>query len=224
MICGIKTHRPKVEVAVLQCDDQLLHRVIVATGQQTFFYEDANTSVFTLTCERSNLGLYDPPRRMNFTLVKMNGQGVYGQTYNVDGLLVLQYPPVSALAGVFFLNLTGSVSTLTRFDDKSDLKRTVQYLVPMETNSIRTNTSDAYRYIVAVRGQGQLTVNLGTPAGVNVGYDQNYSLYPSTYTTKPSISTISPLNTVSTVTSPVSAAGITSVSIVSVVLILLGLL
>ncbi|PRP76830.1 hypothetical protein PROFUN_14760 [Planoprotostelium fungivorum] len=182
--------------------------------QSTLYYEDTNTSLFTLTCAFDVMSIeFDQPTPMNinFTLVKMNGQGVYGKNYTVNGLTVLQYPPLSADVGVVSVHLNGSVTSLYSqiglgFESR---KRTAQYY-PTAPNTLQSNTSSSVQFIVAVVGQGQVTTNLGTAAGVNVGYDANYSLYPTTSSssTQSTGSTSTPLNGGTTATSPVSSAAV----------------
>ncbi|PRP74066.1 hypothetical protein PROFUN_08690 [Planoprotostelium fungivorum] len=204
--------------------------VYLTTGRATFYYEDTNTSLFTLTCSADIVHvsmLERTPMNIKFTLVKIDGQGVYGRNYLINGLSILQYPPLSAVSGVFSLNLTGSVSTLFQFNLDADFSNpSLKGLYPLKVNAFLTNTSSVYRYIVVVQGQGLMTTNLGTAAGINVGYDNNFALNPttsSTSATKGSGSTTAPLNTGTAPTSPVSAASITRGSIVSVVLVLLAL-
>ncbi|PRP75359.1 hypothetical protein PROFUN_05670 [Planoprotostelium fungivorum] len=171
---------------------------LYSNTSMTSFYEDENTTLYTVTCSDDILyvQLGDPsPMTINFTLVPISGQGVYGQTYDVDGLLILQYPPLTASAGMFSVNITGSTSSLISVANPRILaKRAVYDSYMPASNSLQTNTSPLSQFIVLVRGQGQMTTELGTSDGLNVGYDTEYNLYPSTSSTsstEPSSSTSS---------------------------------
>ncbi|PRP86120.1 putative membrane-anchored cell surface protein [Planoprotostelium fungivorum] len=149
----------------------------------TLFYEDENTTLFTLTCSSDifyvQLGDLQP-MTVKFTLVPINGQGVYGQNYNVNGFLVLQYPPLTASVGIFSVNVTGSTVSLQSLSANNLDKRNVVGVPSYSPNVMLMNTSTISSFIVAVSGQGQVSTNIGTPAGVNVGYDVNYSINPTT--------------------------------------------
>ncbi|PRP77397.1 hemagluttinin family protein [Planoprotostelium fungivorum] len=158
---------------------------LYSSTSSTLFYEDEKTTLFTLTCSSDifyvQLGDLQP-MTVNFTLVPINGQGVYGQTYNVNGFLVLQYPPLTAPVGIFSINVTGSAVSLQSFSGNNLEKRNVNNAPPYSPNVMLMNTSGVSSFIVAVTGQGQVSTNIGTPAGVNVGFDANYSINPTTST------------------------------------------
>ncbi|PRP86132.1 hypothetical protein PROFUN_03119 [Planoprotostelium fungivorum] len=172
---------------------------LYSDASMTFFYEDENTTLFTVTCSNDILYVQPmdlSPMTINFTLVPISGQGVYGQNYNVDSLLILQYPPLTASAGIFSVNVTGSVGTLRPIvNPRLSGKRAVSNPAMPTSNSLQTNTSPLSQFIVLVMGQGQMTTDLNTSDGLNVGYDTNYSLYPSTSSTSSTSSTFSTSST-----------------------------
>ncbi|PRP73402.1 hypothetical protein PROFUN_09632 [Planoprotostelium fungivorum] len=162
---------------------------LMSSESSTFFYEDDSTNLFTLTCSTDILHVQldiHQPMTINFTLVPITGQGVYGKNYNVDGLLILQYPPLTASAGMFSVNVTESATALLPVpSSQMFFKRTVSspFGFSSSSSSVQSNTSPLYQFIVMVRGQGQMTTDLGTSDGLNVGYDTTYSLYPSSTST-----------------------------------------
>ncbi|PRP74789.1 cell wall surface anchor family protein [Planoprotostelium fungivorum] len=152
-----------------------------STNSATFFYEDENTNLFTLTCSADIMSVKlngMQPMTIHFTLVSISGQGVYGQTYDVNGLLILQYPPFTAPAGIVSVNVTGSAASLTLAVAWEILmwKRTV-YTIPFASTSnyLLANTSPLSQFIVMVRGEGQVTTNLGTSDRPSVSYDTSTS-------------------------------------------------
>ncbi|PRP89018.1 hypothetical protein PROFUN_02296 [Planoprotostelium fungivorum] len=155
---------------------------LYSNSSSSLFYEDNNTTLFTLTCSNDVLYVHlgsPSPVAVNFTLVAINTLGSYGQTYDVNGLSIIQYPPLTAAVGVLTVNLTGSVAALNDVIGLNGRKRTVDF-TPLPSNSILTSSSGISQFLVAVRGRGQVSAELGTAIGVNVGYDTNYSLIPST--------------------------------------------
>ncbi|PRP86126.1 hypothetical protein PROFUN_03113 [Planoprotostelium fungivorum] len=217
---------------------------LYSSSSSTLFYEDENTTLFTLTCSNDTFYVHLEilrPMTVNFTLVPTSGQGVYGQNYNVDGLLILQYPPLTASVGIFSVNVTGSaVSLLSLAYNEWDLKkRVVENFYSNSPNVMLTNTSAMSSFIVAVSGQGQVSTNIGTPAGVNVGYDVNYSINPTTSTSSSTSSStfgsdssngstlVSATSSATTGTSvevkPVSGASVIKATFISAVVILLAL-
>lgn len=105
-------------------------------------------------------GVAYTPHRLTMT-VAINTLGSYGQTYDVNGLSIIQYPPLTAAVGVLTVNLTGSVAALNDVIGLNGRKRTVDF-TPLPSNSILTSSSGISQFLVAVRGRGQVSAELGT--------------------------------------------------------------
>ncbi|PRP86134.1 hypothetical protein PROFUN_03121 [Planoprotostelium fungivorum] len=180
---------------------------LLSDTSSSFLYEDDNTALYTVTCSDDifYVRLSDvESMRINFTLVPVRQQGVYGQTYDVDGLLAIQYPPLKASVGILSTNVTGSAHSLSPVVNPRMLgKRAVSANFLTGSNSLQTSNSLPTQFIVLAQGQGQMTTNLATSDGLNVGYDttsttSSSSSTSSTSSTESSSSTSSDESTSST--------------------------
>ncbi|PRP86143.1 hypothetical protein PROFUN_03130 [Planoprotostelium fungivorum] len=157
----------------------------IISNVSSFFYEDGDAKLFTLTCISDVLYVYPDvpaPMTITFTLVPIDGQGVYGETYDVDGLFILQYPPLTASTGVLSINTSGSLDILRNVVTLEQYRNSAKRAVignDQTMDAFRTKDFPLYRFMVAVLGRGRFSVDLGTNIGVNVGYDTNYHLNPT---------------------------------------------
>ncbi|PRP86136.1 hypothetical protein PROFUN_03123 [Planoprotostelium fungivorum] len=173
---------------------------LLSDTSSSFFYEDENTPLYTITCSTDTLYVHlndAQPMTVNFTLVPIAGQGVYGQTYDIDGLLILQYPPLTAPAGVLSIHFAESANSPVpvRNTRMQGGKRAVSDGFMFFSNTLKTNTSPPSEFILLARGQGQMTVNLATINGLNVDYN---NISSSSSSTESSSSTSSDESTSST--------------------------
>ncbi|PRP79182.1 hypothetical protein PROFUN_13062 [Planoprotostelium fungivorum] len=156
----------------------------------TFVYERSIDGFTTITCSDDTLHILGTPRPtdVNITLVTIGCQATYGQTYDIDGLSIFQYPPILSDIAIRSYNVTGAVTVLEIIQPLY----TLAYFQPSSLNNHLFDRS-ASRTIAVVTGRGQLTTNLGTSAGVNAGYDETYqsiekcSLSPSEETSSSSV-------------------------------------
>ncbi|PRP86130.1 hypothetical protein PROFUN_03117 [Planoprotostelium fungivorum] len=78
-------------------------------NSNTLFYEDENTTLFTFTCSSDIFYVEFTGvtfMTVNFTLVPISGQGYH---YDVDGLLILQYPPLTAPVNILSVQVDGYI-------------------------------------------------------------------------------------------------------------------
>ncbi|PRP79466.1 hypothetical protein PROFUN_12592 [Planoprotostelium fungivorum] len=191
-------------------------------SDSSFSYEDSNTSLFTITCSNDILKVLQEnivPMTVKFSLVPIDHQGVFGQIYNVSDLLIVQYPPLTIPSGIRSLNMTGSVVGLAFDDETSERRSTLSF------NTMETNTSSSLLTFVVARGQGQMSINLGTAAGVNPSTSTTTSEAtatsirtltetdsPVTETDTPTTLTDAPVTTSPIVTKPANGSSIETIS------------
>ncbi|PRP79177.1 hypothetical protein PROFUN_13057 [Planoprotostelium fungivorum] len=156
--------------------------MVSAANTLKFSYEGSDMFFSAVTCSDDIMSLYaNPGVVVNITLVKVECQATYGQTYDIDGLFIIQYPPTTKNAAVRAYNVTGTAAFLTN-----------NHFPSVRANDLLSNQPDS-QYIAIVTGRGQFTTNLGTSDGVNTGYDRTYQsldgcpLGPSTMTSSESI-------------------------------------
>ncbi|PRP84796.1 hypothetical protein PROFUN_07450 [Planoprotostelium fungivorum] len=161
----------------------------------SYTFIDGNSGQpFTVTCGEDVVYAVQASNatyNVTFTLMQAVAAS-YGQTYDVNGLVLLQYPPSTTFSSLTTYNSTGSVSALPlvpylteRQPPASFEERSVYIEIPAIISGVFPK-SPAARYIFAVRGAGTFTNTLTTEYGQNVGYT-TYTRETSTKTQLPTV-------------------------------------
>ncbi|PRP84798.1 hypothetical protein PROFUN_07452 [Planoprotostelium fungivorum] len=164
----------------------------------SYTFIDGNSGQpFTVTCGEDVVYAVQASNatyNVTFTLMQAVAAS-YGQTYDVNGLVLLQYPPSTTFSSLTTGNSTGSASvlplvpylTLRRPPASVEEKYPWKYDKPIIIPGVFTGPGhSADRYIFAVRGAGTFTNTLTTEYGQNVGYT-TYTRETSTKTQLPTV-------------------------------------